>query len=130
MRLLIIEDNPDDRELMTYLLRASGHTTRGVGSSESALGVLEYETPDIILCDLALPGASGHEVARELKNDPRFKRVLLIAVSAGAVGGPEAAAKAGFDGYIPKPIDPEKFVEQVMHFLEIRGDREPSGTAP
>lgn len=117
-RILLIEDNPTNLELITYLLTAFGHTT--VTAADGAAGVeaaLRLK-PDLVLCDLALPRLDGYGVARRLKADPATREVPLVAVTASAMGGDrDRVIAAGFDGYISKPIDPETFVAEVETYL-------------
>ena len=76
------------------------------------------ERPDLIICDVQLPGLDGYEVARRLKGDPAFRETPLIAVTAYAmVGDRERLIAAGFDGYIAKPIEPEMFVSKIETIL-------------
>lgn len=123
-RILVIEDNTDNLELMSYLLRAFGHSVVTAEDGAEGLQAVCRELPELIVCDVHLPKLDGYEVAQQLKADPELKRIPLIAVTALAmVGDRDKGLAAGFDGYIDKPIDPEKFVGQVEHFLpaEQRG---------
>jgi two-component system cell cycle response regulator len=88
--------------------------------------VARHERPDLIVCDVQLPKRSGYDVARQLKGDPALAAVPLLAVTAFAmVGDRDKILTAGFDGYLPKPIDPQTFVAQVLAFL-----KSPSGSTP
>ena len=117
-RILVIEDNPTNLELMIYLLTAFGHTPLVARTGEEGLAAAARERPDLILCDLGLPRMSGLEVARRLKSDPALQPIPLIAVTASAmVGDREAVMATGFDGYISKPITPETFVREVEGYL-------------
>jgi two-component system, cell cycle response regulator len=117
-RILVIEDNPGNLELMTYLLNAFGHSTLTAGDGDQGIAAARRERPDLILCDIQLPGADGYAVARELKGDALLKHTPIVAVTALAmVGDREKGMAAGFDGYIFKPIDPQGFVAQVDSFL-------------
>jgi two-component system cell cycle response regulator len=119
-RILIIEDNPGNLELMTYLLGAFGHSTLTAGNGDHGIQMVRREKPDLVLCDIHLPGADGYAVARELKRDAALKRIPIVAVSALVmVGDREKGMAAGFDGYISKPIDPMDFVGQVDRFLRM-----------
>ena len=123
IRILVIEDNPANLELMTYLLTAFGHTTTAARDGEEGVTAAVACIPDIILCDLAMPGLDGFGVARRLKAEPALRAVPLIAVTASAmVGDREKVIATGFDGYISKPIVPETFVEEVEAFLRTHGD--------
>jgi len=123
-RVLVIEDNATNLELMTYLLKAFGHSAwaarDGLAGIERALEI----EPDVILCDLALPKLDGYGVARRLKAEPSVQAVPLIAVTASAmVGDRDKVFAAGFDGYIRKPIAPETFVSEVESYLRMARER-------
>lgn len=120
-RLLVIEDNPDNLELMTYLLRAFGHQVLTAGDGADGLRVARREALDLIVCDVHLPKMDGYEVARQLKADPALRRIPLLAVTALAmVGDRDKVLAAGFDGYLAKPIDPQEFAQQVASYLAVR----------
>src|SRR5215207_9681583 len=117
-RILIIEDNQANMQLMVYLLRAFGHDTVEAVDGESGLTTAQDELPDLILCDLQMPGIDGYEVARRIRLESQLKAIPLIAVTAYAmVGDQDKVLAAGFNGYIAKPINPEIFVGQVDAFL-------------
>lgn len=117
-RILVIEDNADNLELMVYLLEVFGHAVTTAVDGVEGLAAVEGERFDAILCDLHLPRVDGYEVARRLKADPELQRIPLIAVTASAmVGDRDRGFEAGFDGYIAKPIEAEKFVDQIEAFL-------------
>jgi CheY-like chemotaxis protein len=117
-RILVIEDNLTNLELMTYLLKAFGHETVSARDGQQGVDLALHAPPDLILCDLALPLLDGFGVARRLKSDGRLAPVPLIAVTASAmVGDRDKVLAAGFDGYIAKPITPESFVSEVESHL-------------
>ena len=117
-RILIIEDNPTNLQLMVYLLEAFGHTPLEAMDGETGLELVRRESPELILCDIHLPSLDGFGVARQLKSQPGLRAIPLIAVTALAmVGDRDRILSAGFDGYIAKPIAPETFVAQVEAFL-------------
>ncbi len=118
-RILVIEDNPLNLELMTDLLESFGFTV--LASRDGAVGIelVRREKLDLIICDVQMPGMDGYEVANYLKRDPMLRRIPLVAVTALAmVGDREKVLSAGFDGYIDKPIAPELFKKQVEGFME------------
>ncbi|HLY55940.1 MAG TPA: response regulator [Stellaceae bacterium] len=118
-RILVIEDNATNLELMTYLLNAFGHTTIAAQDGEEGVAAALRERPDLILCDLALPGLDGFGVARRLKSEPGLCDVPIIAVTASAmVGDRDKVIATGFDGYISKPITPETFVTEIESYLQ------------
>jgi two-component system cell cycle response regulator len=117
-RMLVIEDNQDNLDLMVYLLGASGYTLLTADDGDEGVETARRESPDLIICDIHLPTVSGHEVLRQLKGQPALSQIPLVAVTALAmVGDRDKLLSAGFDGYIAKPIDPETFVAEVEAFL-------------
>ena len=118
-RILVIEDNPTNMQLMTYLLTAFGHTPIPATDGEEGVETALHHIPDLILCDIALPKLDGYGVARRLREEPRLSAVPMIAVTASAmVGDRDKVIAAGFDGYISKPITPETFVGEVEGYLQ------------
>lgn len=120
-RMLVIDDNPDNMELMTYLLRAAGHqtfrATDGLGGLDAAIG----QNVDLIVCDAHLPGMDGSMIVRRLKADPVLCRIPVLVVTASSGDGDRARLlAAGFDGYIAKPIAPREFVGQIEQFLSTK----------
>lgn len=117
-RILLIEDNPANLELMCYLLGSFGYAPQSATDGGTGLDATRGEPFDLIVCDIQLPVIDGYEVARRLKADPATRAVPLVAVTALAmVGDRDRVLAAGFDGYIAKPIDPEIFVRQVEAYL-------------
>jgi two-component system cell cycle response regulator len=117
-RILIVEDNYENVELMTYLLRAFGHEPVAVMSGPAALEVAAGETFDVVLLDIQMPGMDGFETARELRKLSTLADVPLVAVTALAmVGDRERILEAGFSGYISKPLDAERLPGQLATFL-------------
>jgi two-component system cell cycle response regulator len=117
-RVLVIEDNPANLELMSYLLQAFGHTVLTATDGVAGIETVRRDAPDLIVCDIQLPGIDGFEVARRLKIDPKLRTIPLVAVTALAmVGDRDKVLAAGFDGYIAKPIAPETFIGQVEVFI-------------
>lgn len=122
-RILVIEDNPANLELMSYLLSAYRYVPQTATDGSAGLDAAFSDVFDLIICDVHLPILDGYEIARRLKADPSRRNVPIIAVTALAmVGDRDKVLAAGFDGYISKPIDPETFVRQVENFLQ-RGHR-------
>jgi CheY-like chemotaxis protein len=129
-RVLIIEDNKANLELVEYLLKASGYTTLTARDGEEGVAAARKEHPDLIICDLQRPIMDGYEVVRELKKDPLLRSIPAIAVTALSMPGDrKQVMSAGFDGYLSKPIDPETFVRTVEGFLPpgLRARRPPDG---
>ena len=117
-RILIIEDNATNMELMVYLLRAFGYTPLTAADGEAGVAAARRELPDLIICDVHLPKLDGYGVVAALKGDPLIRHIPALAVTALAmVGDRERLLAAGFDGYIGKPIEPDTFVTQIESFL-------------
>ena len=117
-RILIIEDNATNLELMVYLLRAFGHNLVTAAHGVEGLAALQTHEIDLVICDLEMPVMDGYAFARHLRASDRFRDLRLVAVSAYAmVGDREKVLGSGFDGYVSKPIDPETFVRSVQSYL-------------
>ncbi|KAB8042793.1 EAL domain-containing protein [Janthinobacterium aquaticum] len=117
-RILIIEDNATNMELMVYLLRAFGYTPLAAYDGEEGVRMARSELPDLIICDVHLPKLDGYGVVAELKKDPALRNIPALAVTALAmVGDRERLLEAGFNGYIGKPIEPDLFVTELESFL-------------
>ena len=117
-RVLLVEDNPANLALMQYLLQASGYRTLTAVDGREGVAVAQRESPDVILMDLQMPIVNGYEAARQVKEDPALRDVPIIAVTAFAmVGDRDKILARGFDGYIAKPIAPERFVSEVEAFI-------------
>ncbi len=128
-RILVIEDNPPSLELMKYLLKAFGYTVLHALDGQEGIELARRELLDLIICDIHLPRLDGYEVAKRLKGHPALCQIPLVAVTALAmVGDRDKILAAGFDGYIDKPIDPEKFIKHVQSLVNSPcGGRESSG---
>ena len=117
-RILIIEDNPANIELMSFLLGAYGHTPLSAADGPRGVAAARSERPDLIACDVNLPGMDGFAVLAALRTEPSLAGVPILAVTALAMAGDrEKVLAAGFDGYISKPIEPESFVAELEAFL-------------
>jgi CheY-like chemotaxis protein len=104
--ILIVEDNPANRKLLSFLLTTRGYDVRAVVSADEALEMLETFAPRLILMDIQVPGMDGLELTRRLKADARTRHLVVVAVTAYAMKGDEERVRAaGCDGYVTKPID-------------------------
>jgi two-component system cell cycle response regulator DivK len=108
-------------KLFRTLLTLKGHEVTGLPGGEGLLENIERTTPDLVLMDIQLPGQDGFALLREIRESP-FAALRVVALTAHAMTGDrERALKAGFDGYITKPIDIRNFPTQVSRALT--GDR-------
>jgi two-component system, cell cycle response regulator len=119
-KVLIVEDNVANLELMRYLMDAFGYTTIHARNGREALDIMASDRPDIVLCDIQMPEVDGYEVVRQIKGSETTREIPVIAVTAFAmVGDREKMLAAGFDGYISKPIEPEKLIQQMESYLRV-----------
>lgn len=117
-KVLIIDDDPVNIDLLSHLLRAFSHEPLIALGGEEALQMAGAHIPDIILCDIQMPHMNGFEVLRRLRADRRLAGVPIVGVTALAmVGDREKIMAAGFDGYLTKPIAPETFVAEIEKYL-------------
>jgi CheY-like chemotaxis protein len=116
--ILVVEDNKASSDLMAYLLRAAGNTVLTCTDGADAIAIAGREHPRVIVMDLQLDRMGGLEAAAVLGADPELKAIPRIAVTAYAmVGDRDRVLKAGFHGYIAKPIEPTTFAAQIKAFF-------------
>jgi CheY-like chemotaxis protein len=117
-RILVIEDNVANLELITYLLRAFGYEVSTATDGSSGLERARADTYDLVLTDILMPQLDGFKLAQQFKCDSRLASTPLVAITALAMTGDrEKILAAGFDGYISKPIDPQIFASQIEAFV-------------
>jgi len=126
-KILIVEDDPDIRELLRFNLEKAGYTLFLAEDGEKALTLARKHSPDIILLDLMLPGVDGLEVCRTLKKDPELQRIPVIMVTAkGEELDRVVGLELGADDYVVKPFSLREVVLRIRKILD-RGERQ---TAP
>lgn len=129
-RVLIVEDNRQNLELVQFLLEEAGMSVRSAHDARQARADLDRELPDLVLMDMQLPGIDGLELVAELRSDPRFRKLPIVALTAHALRGDrERFLAGGCDGYIAKPIDVTVFAAQVEGLLRASGARSAPGPA-
>ena len=117
-RILIIEDNPANMELVRYLIENAGHTAVLAADGNEGLAVARSTRPDLVITDLRMPVMDGFEFLRRFRLDPLFGDTAVVAVTASSMARDrDETLAAGFTGYISKPIEPETFVQVVDDFL-------------
>ena len=105
-RILLIEDNQDLVTILCELLETMGHVVKAEFNGLDGISTAKLFKPDVVICDIGLPGMSGFDVARNLRNDPEFKEITLIAFSGYAQADViEQSTAAGFDRHLVKPVD-------------------------
>jgi CheY-like chemotaxis protein len=120
-RILVVEDNDMNMQLVEYLLEEGGYDIAKASSGEEALALARDPAtiaPDLILMDIHLPGMDGLSVVRAMKTDERMRQVPILALTAHAMrGDKDRFLEAGCDGYISKPIDVKTFITSIEQYL-------------
>jgi len=111
-RILIADDNRDSAETLAALLRMEGHEVTSVHDGPVALSAFSEIKPDVALLDIGMPGLTGYEVARKIRQTPFGASLTLIAITGwGQDIDKERAYAAGFDHHLTKPVDPRRLAE-------------------
>lgn len=120
-RILIVDDNPENIILTRELLSSRGYEVESVASAEEAQQAIQRQQPDLILLDVILPGKSGYELCRELKEDP-FTRLIPIVMITGLTDREDKirGIEAGADDFLNKPIFPEELFARVNSLLKLK----------
>jgi len=122
-KVLVVEDNPANMTLATFLLESVGHTVLKARDAETGVGLARSERPDLILMDIQLPGMDGLSATGILKADAETRDIPVIALTALAMKGDEERIRAaGCDGYIAKPLSYKDFLETIARELDKRAD--------
>ena len=117
-RILVIEDQEDNRAILRDLLTSAGFEVIEAVNGADGVAMAESETPDLILMDIQLPVIDGYEATRRIKANPALASIPVIAVTSYALSGDEAkATAAGCDGYVTKPFSPKALLAKVNEFL-------------
>jgi len=123
-KILVAEDNPANLELMREILDIAGHEIVEARDGSEALRQAERAHPDLIMLDVNMPVLNGFEVLERLRAMPQLASTKIIALTAYAMRGDrEKALRAGFDGYLTKPIDIPTLTDTIETFLNSRHQR-------
>ena len=113
-KVLVVEDNPLNMELVVEILNSQGFVVDGAKDGEEAIQKAGKEVYDLIIMDIGLPGMNGVEATKIIRSKPGYKSKPVIALTAFAMKGDrERLLKDGFDAYVPKPIDLAEFVKVI-----------------
>jgi signal transduction histidine kinase/ActR/RegA family two-component response regulator len=119
--ILLAEDNEDAADTLRMLLEVSGHKVDVAHTGPAAIAAARALAPDILLCDIGLPGASGYDVARTLRAEPSLAAMWMVAITGyGTTQDQQAAHSAGFDRHFAKPLDPAQLLAEVDRHLKAR----------
>ncbi len=117
-RILVIEDQEDNRKILRDLLRSAGYEPIEAATGEEGVSLAETERPDLILMDIQLPGLDGYEATRRIKANPALRQIPVIAVTSYALSGDDVKARdAGCDAYVTKPFSPRALLAKVREYL-------------
>ena len=116
--ILLVEDHEDNRIVYSTILEHYGYTVVLAGDGAEGVRLARERRPDLILMDVSIPVMDGWEATRTLKADPETASIPVIALTAHALASDqERATEVGCDGYLAKPVEPRRVVEEVRRFL-------------
>ena len=115
--VLVVDDEPDQREIYLAVLRHAGYEVLEAADAAAGIELARTSAPDLILLDIALPQVDGWEAARQLKSDPATALIPICAISARVLPLDERGrvTHAGFECYLLKPIEPREVLREVEH---------------
>lgn len=117
-RILVVEDNAANLELVRYLLAFTGYMVSQARDGGQGIVLALQERPDLILCDLQMPVVDGYQVLAQLRQHAETADIPVVAVTAFSMPNDrQKVLTAGFNGYLSKPLEPETFVAQIEEFL-------------
>jgi two-component system, cell cycle response regulator DivK len=117
-RILVVEDQPDNRQIIRDMLADTDYEISEAENGEEALAAVAKQPPDLILMGIQLPIMDGYEVTRRIKADPALRSIRIIAVTSHALNGEEQTARtAGCDAYVPEPYSPRQLLAKIRHYL-------------
>ncbi len=118
-KVLVVEDNKDNLDLISYALKRAGYSVVTAGTGEEGVELAIREKPTFIIMDINLPGIDGIEATKRIRNSEADGRVPIIAITSYAMRGDmEKILAAGCNAYFEKPIDPLTIVEQISDLLK------------
>ena len=117
-RILVVEDQEDNRQILRDLLGSVGYEMIEAGDGQAGFAMAKKERPDLILMGIQLPLMDGYEATRRIKADPELKDIPVIVVTSYALSGDEVKARAaGADAYVTKPYSPRLLLAKIREFL-------------
>jgi CheY-like chemotaxis protein len=117
--VLVVDDDPDVREVVDQLLARAGYERAIAASGEEAVSILEQRTPALIVLDLNMPGMDGWSVAALVRKHEKTARIPILVMTGLTQNVENAARRAGATAFAMKPIDPKRFVKEVKRLCPI-----------
>jgi len=118
-KILIVDDEPEIVKMVTLRLKASGYEILSGTTGEDALKLTKEQNPDLILLDVMMPPPNGFKVCRTLKDDPDYKHIPIILLTAKATESDQFwGTESGADDYVTKPYNAEELLEKIKKLLE------------
>jgi CheY-like chemotaxis protein len=112
--VLVIEDNLEIRENTAEMLELAGYRVIVADNGKEGLAIACGQSPDIILCDIMMPGIDGYQVMKEIRNEPSTSKIPFIYITARAEKADvKIAMNLGADGYVKKPFDTRELIEAI-----------------
>lgn len=119
--IIIVDDEPDNLGVLELVLRYHHADVQIAGSGQACLDLLETTKPTLLLVDIQMPGISGYDLLKLVREQAQWSQLPMIAVTAHAMqGDEERIVAAGFNGYISKPIDAMKLAETLKQMLTVK----------
>jgi CheY-like chemotaxis protein len=128
--ILIVEDNPDNQTIYRTILEHFGYGVLTANNGDDGIRLAREGHPDLILMDVSIPIIDGWEATKILKADPTTANIPVVALTAHAMAADRAkAAEVGCDGYLAKPVEPRRVIEEVQKFVgeAAAGEEKPTG---
>ena len=117
-KILVVDDDPHIRSVLCFALARDGFTTAEAGDGAAALAAISREAPDLILLDVMMPEMDGFEATRLIRQQPRWRKLPIIAVTAKAMkDDQQRCLQAGANDYLAKPIDLDRLFSLIRVWL-------------
>jgi two-component system cell cycle response regulator DivK len=117
-RILVVEDQPDSRQIIRDMLAGTDYEITEAENGEAALTAIAKQRPDLILMDIELPIMDGYTATNQIKADPALRSIPIIAVTCYALAGEEKRARAaGCDDFVTKPFSPRQLLAKIRQYM-------------